>query len=46
MAGAVISRHEIVDRIFEIGHQFHGAAIGPFEAWLLIRGTAFPGGAS
>ncbi len=38
MAGAVISRHEIVDRIFEIGHQFHGAAIGPFEAWLLIRG--------
>lgn len=38
MAGAVISRREIVDKIFEIGHQFQGAAIGPFESWLLIRG--------
>lgn len=38
MAGAVISRHEIVDQIFEVGHQFQGAAVGPFEAWLLIRG--------
>ena len=38
MGGAVISSEEIVDKIFEIGHQFSGAAIGPFEAWLLIRG--------
>lgn len=38
MAGAVISTNEIVDRIFEIGHQYQGAVIGPFEAWLLIRG--------
>lgn len=38
MAGVVISRREIVDKIFEVGHQFQGAAAGPFEAWLLIRG--------
>lgn len=38
MAGVVVSKKEIVDQIFEIGHQFQGAVIGPFESWLLIRG--------
>ncbi len=38
IAGAVISSHVWVDKIFEIGHQFNGAALSPFNAWLLIRG--------
>ncbi|MGL5595647.1 MAG: PLP-dependent transferase [Cetobacterium sp.] len=38
MGGVVISRNEIIDKIFEQGHQFQGAVIGPQESWLLIRG--------
>ena len=38
LAGVVISSNEIIDKIFEHGHQFQGAVIGPYESWLLIRG--------
>ncbi|GBU10092.1 cystathionine gamma-synthase [Gammaproteobacteria bacterium] len=38
IAGAVIAKHKIIDQIFEIGHQLNGAALSPFDAWLLIRG--------
>ncbi len=38
IAGAVIAKHHLVDRIFEIGHQYSGAVLSPFNAWLLIRG--------
>ncbi|MEF9992064.1 MAG: aminotransferase class I/II-fold pyridoxal phosphate-dependent enzyme [Romboutsia sp.] len=38
VAGAVIGSHKIVDKIFEIGHQFGGGALSPFDAWLVIRG--------
>ncbi len=36
--GVVVSTNEIVDTIFEVGHQFLGGSISPFESWLLIRG--------
>lgn len=38
IGGIVISSNEIIDKIFEHGHQFQGAVLGPHEAWLLIRG--------
>lgn len=38
VAGAVIGSYEMVDKIFEIGHQFGGGALSPFDAWLVIRG--------
>lgn len=37
VAGAVISRDEIVQNIFEYGHQCLGATNAPFNSWLLIR---------
>lgn len=38
VAGAVIGSYEMVDKIFEIGHQFGGGSLSPFDAWLVIRG--------
>lgn len=38
VAGAVIGSYELVDKIFEIGHQFGGGSLSPFDAWLVIRG--------
>lgn len=38
VGGVAVASREIMDRVFEFGHQFHGACIGPFESWLLIRG--------
>lgn len=38
IGGAAISSDEIIDKVFAYGHQYHGSCIGPFEAWLLIRG--------
>ncbi|MGL4849150.1 MAG: trans-sulfuration enzyme family protein [Clostridium sp.] len=38
VAGAVIGSYKLVDKIFEIGHQFGGGVISPFDAWLMIRG--------
>lgn len=38
VAGAIISSKEIVDHIFYNEFQLGGGAIGPFEAWLLMRG--------
>jgi cystathionine beta-lyase len=38
IAGAIISRKTIIDKIFYHEFQLHGGAIGPFEAWLLLRG--------
>ncbi len=38
LGGAVISSYKIIDEIFEIGHQFGGAVMGPIDAWLTIRG--------
>lgn len=38
VGGAVIGKTDIVDSIFENGHQSLGAVISPFNAWLTIRG--------
>lgn len=38
VAGAIISNKEIMDRIFYNEFQLKGGNIGPFEAWLLMRG--------
>lgn len=38
IGGVVISRNEIIDKIFENGHQYQGSCIGPMDSWLLIRG--------
>lgn len=38
IAGAVISSEEVIKRIFYNEFQLHGGNIGPFEAWLLMRG--------
>lgn len=38
VAGAVISSKKIMDQIFYNEYQLHGGNIGPFEAWLLMRG--------
>lgn len=38
MAGAVIGKFELIDKIIEFGHQYQGAVISPNQSWLLIRG--------
>jgi len=38
VAGALISSKEIINKIFYNEFQLHGGNIGPFEAWLLMRG--------
>jgi cystathionine beta-lyase len=38
VAGAVITSKEIYDRIYENEFMSYGASIGPFEAWLIMRG--------
>lgn len=38
VAGAVISSKKIMDRIFYNEFQLHGGNVGPFEAWLIMRG--------
>lgn len=38
IGGAVIGSYELVDKIFEIGHQFGGGIMAPFDAWLTLRG--------
>jgi len=38
VGGAVIGKDEIVDYIFEKGHQSLGAVISPFNSWLGLRG--------
>lgn len=38
VAGAVIGNAQIVDRIFQYGHQLNGSVLSPHDAYLLIRG--------
>lgn len=38
VSGAVISTNEIIEKIFEFGHQNLGATNSPFNSWLLLRG--------
>lgn len=38
MGGCVIGAETTVRDIFDVGHQFQGAVLGPFEAWLITRG--------
>ena len=38
IAGVAVSSEAIMEKVFAYGHQLHGACLGPFEAWLLIRG--------
>lgn len=38
VGGAIIGREEIVDKIFECGHQYLGAVNSPINSWLAIRG--------
>jgi cystathionine beta-lyase len=38
VAGAVVSTTRIIHEIFQHEHAILGGAIGPFEAWLLVRG--------
>lgn len=38
VGGAVIGSFGLVDKIFEIGHQFGGGVLSPFDAWLTLRG--------
>lgn len=38
IAGAVISSKKIMDQIFYNEFQLHGGNVGPFEAWLIMRG--------
>ncbi len=38
VGGAVIGSYDMVDKIFEIGHQFGGGVISPFNSWLILRG--------
>ncbi len=38
VAGAVISTRKVIEEIFQHEHAILGGAIGPFEAWLLVRG--------
>lgn len=38
VAGAVISSKNIMDQIFYNEFQLHGGNVGPFEAWLIMRG--------
>ncbi len=38
IAGAVIGSRELMERIFYRAYMLHGGVLGPFDAWLLIRG--------
>ncbi|MEN0660725.1 aminotransferase class I/II-fold pyridoxal phosphate-dependent enzyme [Caldifermentibacillus hisashii] len=38
VGGAIIGKEEIVDKIFECGHQYLGAVNSPINSWLAIRG--------
>lgn len=38
VSGAVIASDELIDIIFKNEFMLHGGCIGPFEAWLLMRG--------
>ncbi len=38
VGGAVIGSYELVDKIFEVGHQLGGGVMPPLDAWLTIRG--------
>lgn len=38
VAGVVTGRKELLDRIREKEHALFGGVVGPFEAWLIIRG--------
>lgn len=38
VSGAVIASDELIDNIFKNEFMLHGGCIGPFEAWLLMRG--------
>lgn len=38
VAGAVIGKKDLVDEIFEYGHQILGAVNSPLNSWLAIRG--------
>lgn len=38
VAGAVIGRKELVDPIFQYGHQLFGSMLAPQDAFLIIRG--------
>lgn len=38
VGGIVISSEEIMKEIFRFGHQFLGAVLAPFDAWLALRG--------
>lgn len=38
LGGVVIGREELVDDIFEHGHQLLGSVISPLNSWLAIRG--------
>lgn len=38
MAGAVVGGTELMHRIFRDAYMLNGATLGPWEAWLLLRG--------
>lgn len=38
VAGVVVARQEIVDEITRTTYPLFGSVLGPFEAWLLLRG--------
>lgn len=38
VGGCVVGSYELVDKVFEIGHQFGGGLMSPFDAWLILRG--------
>ena len=38
MAGAIIARADLLQQIFYNAYLLFGASLGPFDAWLLIRG--------
>lgn len=38
VAGALVTRRELLQQIYYRAYLLGGAALGPFEAWLLIRG--------
>lgn len=38
VGGAVIGSYTLIDKIFEVGHQFGGGVMAPFDAWLTLRG--------
>ena len=38
MAGAVITRDDLMQQIFERAYMLNGGILAPFDAWLLLRG--------